>query len=169
MTELGECPGRLLLPLRSSRGGHGFCKAISAYHSRWQKACFGCPQLIPKGWPMPCSAGFSDDNRWCSWKQSKIPGQNACPGSAHKVEQRSAAASEAWRGMYLRSQDLWRGKMWVQEGKAPPLETPSLTLFGFVSLKRQPHQPDLGQGSGQVLAPPCFTPHPSPPIPHHCS
>lgn len=25
MTELGECLGRLLLPLRSSRGGHGFC------------------------------------------------------------------------------------------------------------------------------------------------
>ena len=135
MTELGEWPGSLLLPLRSPRGGLGFSKATSAYHSRWQKACLGCPQLIPKGWPMPCSARCSDDNRWYPWKQSKSPGQNVCPGSTREVEQRSAAATEARSGMCLRSQDLRKGKTWLQVGKAPPWETPSLTPFGFVSFR----------------------------------
>lgn len=157
----------------SLRGPQGVAlaslKATSAYHSRWREACLGCPQLIPKGWPMPCSARCSNDNRQCPWKQSKSPGQNVCPGSACEVERRSSTATEAQRGMCPRSQDLQEGKTWVQEGKAPPWETPSLTPYGFVSFQRQPHQPDVGQGSGQVLAPPCFTPHPSPPIPHHCS
>ncbi|CAI9161849.1 unnamed protein product [Rangifer tarandus platyrhynchus] len=169
MAELGEWLGSLLLPLRSPRGGLGFSKATSGYHNRWRKACLGCPQLIPKGWPMPCSARCSNDNRWCPWKQSKSRGQNVCPGSACEVERRSASATEAQRGMCPRSQDLQEGKTWVQEGKAPPWETPSLTPYSFVSFQRQPHQPAVGQGSGQVLAPPCFTPHASPPIPHHCS
>lgn len=75
--------------------------------------------------------------------------------------------AEAQRGMCRRSQDLLKGKMWAQEGKALPRETPSLTPYGAVSLQRQPSQPGLGRESGQVLTPPRSrtTPHPTCPLP----